>query len=382
MAQMHLRWAALAVLAPMLTAACATGPAVGLASSDAPRNRRAGTLAGESRPRFSDDGAAGEEALGESLVAFRFDAGAPPSGPPAVGPDGAVYVATIEGYLHGLAPDGTFLSSYTLPQRLEGGLVADDAGIVYAAAPGGRIYALRPSGPLLWGFKIPVEPATELAPGPHGWLVFAAHDRNVYGVSRQGVARWRSSVGKRVTATPALDAAGRVVVGTDDGFLYALEPFQRRFRVQLGGPIASVRVGADGRLWVVAGETLYALDRQLAVRIRRPGVAAVAPWAGGAVAVGPRGAIAWLRPDGGAAGERAVAGVGRELAVDAAGTVYIAEDEGALAVVPQSGPVWRVRVGRAPVGAVVFDAARRRIIALSDDGRLAVLHALPQRSAR
>jgi hypothetical protein len=222
-----------------------------------------------------------------------------------------------------------------------------------------------------------VRRTTDVVAGPRGWLVFAADDRHVYGIARQGVARWRTAIGQAAAvAAPAVDRKGRVVLGTTGGQLQVLEPFVKRQRVELGGPVVSApRVGRDGRIWVVAGRTLFALDSELRVRLRRPGVVAAAPWSGGVVVVESTGTLAWLDAEYTPVATALVAGAEHELVVDADGRAYIAADAGALVIAGPQREQERVRVGHAPLRAVVYDGARGRVLALAGDGRLAVVRA-------
>ncbi|HKO53063.1 MAG TPA: PQQ-binding-like beta-propeller repeat protein [Polyangiaceae bacterium] len=125
------------------------------------------------------------------LQRFRFDAGAPLAAPAAVAPDGTVCVGTVDGYLHGLGPDGSFRWS----RSVRGAVMrrphfAGQRWFVATSAQ--RIYALNRDGSLSWVFKLYSPVATELASDESGTLYFVAADHFLYGLTARGAVTLRT----------------------------------------------------------------------------------------------------------------------------------------------------------------------------------------------
>ncbi|MES1172705.1 MAG: PQQ-binding-like beta-propeller repeat protein [Myxococcales bacterium] len=139
---------------------------------------------------------------------FRFDAGAALAAPAGVAPDGALCVGTVDGYVHALAADGSYLWSHSVQGAVtRRPLFAGQHWQVVTNS--GRIYALRADGTLSWVFK-PLSPVvSELAADANGTLYFVAADRFLYGVSARGSVTLRAPFGE-LRAGPSLAPDGSV----------------------------------------------------------------------------------------------------------------------------------------------------------------------------
>ncbi|MEO6600332.1 MAG: PQQ-binding-like beta-propeller repeat protein [Polyangiaceae bacterium] len=139
---------------------------------------------------------------------FRFDAGAGLSAPAGVAPDGALCVGTVDGYVHSLASDGSYLWSHSVQGAVtRRPLFAGQHWQI--ATSSNRIYALRPDGTLSWVFK-PLSPVvSELAGDASGALYFVAADRFLYGVSARGGVSLRAPFGE-LKAGPSLGPDGAI----------------------------------------------------------------------------------------------------------------------------------------------------------------------------
>ena len=156
---------------------------------------------------------------------FHFDAGAPLAAAAGVGPDGAVCVGTVDGYVHGLAPDGSFAWSRTVHGAVtRRPHFAGQRWFIVTSSQ--RVYALNPDGSLSWVFKLfsPVE--TELASDASGAVYFVAADQFLYGLTAHGAislrTRFRPGIKPELTFTqPDLtrDTQGNSWRGRSDGVL-------------------------------------------------------------------------------------------------------------------------------------------------------------------
>ncbi len=116
---------------------------------------------------------------------FRFDAGAPLAAAADVAPDGSVCVGTVDGYVHGLGPDGSFRWSHSV----QGAVIRRPhfAGQRWFIATSAlRVYALNRDGSLSWVFKLFSPVDSELASDESGTLYFVAADHFLYGLTAHG----------------------------------------------------------------------------------------------------------------------------------------------------------------------------------------------------
>ncbi len=205
--------------------------------------------------------------LETGALKWQFETGNMVLGSAAVGPDGRVYFGSDDGMFYCLAPDGSLVwavepgtqyspihSSPVLSHAGDTVYFGNEDGEFYAldtatgsrrwvfnvnplstryaitgaaalAADGtivfgsnnGYLYALRPTGVMDWRFPPGLDAGTEgirSAPvlGPDGTVYFAAQDGYLYAVDALGFQLWEAFVGDVFYCTPALDAAGNVIV--------------------------------------------------------------------------------------------------------------------------------------------------------------------------
>jgi len=219
-------------LAALLAAlGCASSPGMGLATSGA------GHL---NSPDRAEDGESLDPAVPAASrrlgygTEWCFDAGAPIAGPPALGPEGQVYVATHEGYVHALNEDGAFRWSYTVKGSVIGGPRMLPNGSVVVTTNVGLIYALTPQGRRHWVFKVPEPITTPVTVSAKGTLVFGASDRVLYTVSPYGGVVWRAPVKGGFSTPPEVVAPGLVAVGTSRGILLVRGPNQQKLVAAAG----------------------------------------------------------------------------------------------------------------------------------------------------
>ena len=128
---------------------------------------------------------------GAAVQRFRFDAGAPLAAAAAVAPDGAVCVGTVDGYVHGLRPDGSFRWSYSVQ-----GAVTRRPNFAgerwFIATSAQRIYALNRDGSLSWVFKLFSPVDSELTSDESGSIYFLAADHFLYGLTAHGAVSLRT----------------------------------------------------------------------------------------------------------------------------------------------------------------------------------------------
>lgn len=164
----------------------------------------------------------------DGALVRRVQAGAPIYGGALVLDDGAVVVATGAGHLRAFAPDGTPRWDHatdgaergsgarsTPALRRDGVIVfgAEDGGIYGVRAEDGtRVFKLATAYPVRGSACIDRDDVAYVG----------GEDDAVHAVGVDGAERWRASLGADVDSSPTILSDGVLVVGCDDGALYAL----------------------------------------------------------------------------------------------------------------------------------------------------------------
>ncbi len=208
----------------------------------------------------------------EGELRWRFQARGPfLLSSPAVDSDGTIYVGSIDDHLYAVAPDGRMRWDYETGDNISSSPVIGDDGTIYIGSDDQRVHALdrdgarrwsvdldgfvraplalgrngdvivalygpRPrvvsldaqTGELRWYFPVGSTDSSEIgvASGPlvdsEGSIYFGAHDDFLYALSGDGRMRWIHQVGADIDAAPILRDDGVLIVGSDDGSLYAI----------------------------------------------------------------------------------------------------------------------------------------------------------------
>jgi outer membrane protein assembly factor BamB len=127
---------------------------------------------------------------------------------------------------------------------------ADDGTIRFSA--GRVLYAVRPDLTVLWRLALPSKLYSSPVVLADGTTLLGCQDDKIYCITPQGTVRWSFATGADVDATPAV-MADSVYVGSDDGYLYALQisTGHLQWKTRLGGFVrAGVALGLDQSLVV------------------------------------------------------------------------------------------------------------------------------------
>lgn len=299
-------------------------------------------------------------------VDVRFHAGERPTSLPVLTPNGTVYVGTAEGYVHALAPDGTYLWGYTLRGPVVGELALGATATVLVATPR-RVYAIRSDGTLLWVFESPIAVRTGLASDGTGRFFFASDDGRLFALSGRG-ALVAHVDGKVPLSTPPVGLGVEIGVGAGrvDGSAIVTLGFKTR-RFELGG-VARELFACSGVAFcaLVNREVLGVADE--GARFRHTALHASAARDRLAVLAKPRVLEVYT------AGQRAFsAELSAEASaaplVDPRGRVFVPLENGALVGFSETGArIGCAKIADSPLETPVFDGARGRVWVTAREG--------------
>lgn len=168
----------------------------------------------------------------EGKVRWRVDLGADVDGSPAVQDDGTIVVGSDKGEVVALAPENG-ATKWTAPVggfvRGAMSLARDGTVLTGTYGPTPRLVALdAASGAVRFRFPVSGTGATEF--GIHGGpvedaagrLYFGAQDDHAYCLAADGNLVWKLRTGGDVDAPLVITPKGALLIGSDDGKLYAI----------------------------------------------------------------------------------------------------------------------------------------------------------------
>jgi hypothetical protein len=306
-------------------------------------------------------------------LAWSFRSASPVAVAPALVPGGGVIVTTVEGYVHRLGKDGGFEWSYTLRGNPIGGASVDGDAGVYVATSADRVYALEPSGRKRWIHEALVAPVTPVLWAAPGVVYFAGEDRRLYVLSaRTGSLLWQRSLEHAVTGELTLAPRGLVALATRAPEVWLIRDAARAERVSVPAELAQSPLFADGRWFAQVGSEIIAYEgASHDVLWRCPGQHMALNAAGSVLVLEQAGALVWLATDSGLPLHRLVmpAAASAPPALTDSGLVLVPTASGVLFVLePEPEGVVPVRVSWAPLRTPVYDPSSRQAVVSGGDG--------------
>ncbi len=157
---------------------------------------------------------------------------------PTVAQDGTVYVASHDGFLYAVAPDGKEKWSFDAGGKIWATPAIGDDGTIYFGSDADKLFAVTPEGRLKWSLstEMPPEKKGEKVPestwdvdtspllGADGTIYFACH-YYLYAVRPSGELRWRFQAGTgrvKIFSSPAMGDDGTLYFGTQGNRFFAV----------------------------------------------------------------------------------------------------------------------------------------------------------------
>jgi outer membrane protein assembly factor BamB len=302
---------------------------------------------------------------------WEFRSAAPMAGAPAVVPGGLVYVASVEGYVHALEPDGRLRWSYGVVGMPVGAPVVDAAGRVYVATSEQRAYGLSADGEPTSLRVLPARFATPLLWVPSGRLYHVGRDQQLYGDTVAGGSPLRRFLGRGVSVELGSLGDGLVAVGTTGAEAEVYRGDSLVARIALPAVLTQPLFGGRERWLALTRSGLMAYDARTHASLWSTSAqrAALSPDQR-TLLIESDGELCWLSPQTGLryARARLPSEASAPPVVTDGGIALVPLVSGELFVVdPSAERTASLRVAPAPAWSPVWDAqAHRAVIAAGD----------------
>jgi len=147
---------------------------------------------------------------------------------PSIGADGTVYLGCSDGKLNAYRPDGRLQWSLQTTGSIESAPAIGADGTIYVTAARGTLYAISAAGQVVWRRQLLPDDASvmmsSIAIDAEDRLYFGTLGRNLdfaYAYYPSGELCWKHSLDDGVVGGPAIGQDGSVYFKTMDGSLYA-----------------------------------------------------------------------------------------------------------------------------------------------------------------
>lgn len=321
--------------------------------------------------------AASARAEPSSSGSWRFQAASPVSAPPAVASSGNAYLASVEGVVHALSPDGRLRWSHGVAGMPLGEPALDRRERLYLTTSANRLYSFHADGRLRWRRPAGARIRSGAIWLESGRLLYLGGEQSLFATPSSGDALDSALVsadGLFVTAAgaAALAASAR---GAELWRWRGTARAQRRPLPSLPGAGDVQVLAADERVWLLRAGQLHALEpgHSAAVAWRVPARQAAVSADGETLLIETRTELRWLSARSG----ETVAHVPLSAAVSAApavandGLALVPLVSGELLLAsPGNAQLARVRVGAAPVLHPVWQEPAGRALVAAGDGAL------------
>ncbi|MCX5884501.1 MAG: PQQ-binding-like beta-propeller repeat protein [Proteobacteria bacterium] len=172
---------------------------------------------------------------------------------PAIGADGTIYVGSLWGELYAIKSDGSTKWVFTTNGAVKSSPAIGADGTIYAGTIGGYLYAIYPDGTQKWLFTGVSMQWSSPSISENGTIYVGTWGSGLYAInSTDGSLKWIFSDAGYVYPSPAIGADGTIYVGSNNGYLYALDVNgTKQWAFQTVNAVhSSPAIAADGTIYV------------------------------------------------------------------------------------------------------------------------------------
>ncbi|MGG1657972.1 PQQ-binding-like beta-propeller repeat protein [Brevibacillus sp. NRS-1366] len=196
---------------------------------------------------------------------WRFETGAEVFSSPAIGPDGTVYVGSLDNNLYAVDKNGNEKWHFETEDKVVSSPAIGADGTIYVGSWDNRLYAINPeNGKKKWQFVTGDRVVSSPAIGVDGTIYVGSWDNRLYAINPEnGKKKWHFVAADKVVSSPAIGADGTIYVGSFDKKLYAIKPNgTEKWAFEAGDAIySSPVIAADGTIYVGSvDKNLYAIN--------------------------------------------------------------------------------------------------------------------------
>jgi outer membrane protein assembly factor BamB len=142
-----------------------------------------------------------------------------------VGPDGATYALSEDGFLYAWVSGGSLLWKHDLGEMPTDCLAVSADGTIYAGLRSQDLIAVNSKGGRLWTVRLDGLAAADPAVAEDGTVLVGTSAGTLSALSHLGRREWAVTLPGAVTGQPVIDGAGTIYVVAADRRLYAMTPW-------------------------------------------------------------------------------------------------------------------------------------------------------------
>jgi len=142
----------------------------------------------------------------DRAVRWFFPTGGSVIGTPAVGPDGIIYAASVDGCLYALDAEGTEKFRLSTGDAITGSPAIDASGVIYFGTSQGNPFAVFPDGRVAWGLHTGGSVVSSPAVAEDGTIYVGLLNNKLLAVAPVGLKNWEFTAGGRINSSPAIGA--------------------------------------------------------------------------------------------------------------------------------------------------------------------------------
>ncbi|MBN2802838.1 MAG: PQQ-like beta-propeller repeat protein [Deltaproteobacteria bacterium] len=153
------------------------------------------------------------------VITATFDTGGRIPASPVIGPDGTVYIGSVDGTFNALRQDGTLRWNYVCSEPFFSTAAISKSGLVYAGCDDNTLLAFTTDGVLRFSFRTGEDMDSPPVIDDDGTIYTGGDALNA--LDSGGNLKWKAILNRHASSSPSVRSDGSVVIGSHDNRLYA-----------------------------------------------------------------------------------------------------------------------------------------------------------------